>query len=83
MATHWQGALLKCKLWPLNTMLHGKEQLGGGGDSILAKAIYKRRLVYLAVPERKQIIKTNRVVSKGLRTNSKYLYQSNTGQCEH
>ena len=31
MATHWEEALLKRKLWPLNTMLHGKEQFGGGG----------------------------------------------------
>ena len=70
MATHWQGALLKLKLWPLNTMLHGKEQLVGGAvNSILAKATYKRSLVYLAVPERKQTIKTNGVVSKGLKTN--------------
>lgn len=40
-------------------------------DSILAKAIYKTRLAYLAVPERKETMKNNEVVSKGLRTNLK------------
>ena len=42
----------------------GRNNLGVGGDSILAKAIYKRSLVYLAVPERKQIIKTNGLCQK-------------------
>lgn len=42
---------------------------GGAVKSILAKATYKRSLVYLAVPERKQTIKTNGVMSKGLKTN--------------